>query len=110
MFRERETLEHSILNGLSPLNPSPQGLGVYLEKEVKRLQEPEALDDSKEIVSPKYNRTMHVSAQRLWPHAQPAHAQPDSPKPEREVDMMACPEPRSCLQLILSGRGKISFS
>lgn len=85
MFRERETLEHSILNGMSPSNLSPQGLGVYLEKEVKRLQEPEVLMIPKKQCLP--NTTglcMQASTQRLWPHAQPAHVQPDSPKTERE--------------------------
>ena len=44
----------------------PQGSGTYAEEEVERLLEAEVVDDSKETVSSRHNRTnAHTNAQRL---------------------------------------------
>lgn len=37
MYKLWETLEHSILSGVSLSNPSPQGLEIYVEEEMKRF-------------------------------------------------------------------------
>ena len=55
MHREWETLENSFLNEMSSSNHSPQG---YMEEEAERLQEPEVMEDSKDIVSYRHNDTM----------------------------------------------------
>lgn len=41
------------------------------EKEIERLEETEFMDDHKEAVSSRYNRTdAHMKSPRLWQHAQ----------------------------------------
>ena len=52
-----ETMEHSILNGVPLSNSSYQGLTIYVEEEVGRLQELEVVDESKETVSSRHNST-----------------------------------------------------
>ena len=37
IMKQRETLEHSALNEMSPSNPSPQGSGNPVEEEVARV-------------------------------------------------------------------------
>lgn len=44
---DRHQLEHSLLNGKSPLHTSSQGLGNPTEEEVERVLEPERTEDSK---------------------------------------------------------------
>ena len=44
-------MKHSVLNEMSSSNPSPQGSGIYVEKEARRLLESEVKKDgSKETV------------------------------------------------------------
>lgn len=45
-------LEHSVLNESSLSNPSPQGSGIYAEKEEERLGELEVENGSKQTASP----------------------------------------------------------
>ena len=37
LWRERETLAHSVLNGMSSSNSSPQGSWMYAEEDTERL-------------------------------------------------------------------------
>lgn len=76
MYREGKHLEESFLNGISlsnpPLNiPGPifplilQDLNT--EEEIERFLEPEVMDDSKESVFSRHNRTDgHTNSQRQW--------------------------------------------
>lgn len=56
MCQYRETLEHSVLNGMSPGNPSPQGSESFLEDVSKMLQEPVGLEQIKGTRPPGYVR------------------------------------------------------
>lgn len=48
------------------IKPLPQGSGTYAEEDMERLLEAEVVDDSKEIVSSRHNRTdAHTNPQRL---------------------------------------------
>lgn len=47
-------------------NPKPQDSE---KEEVKRLEEPEVVDDSKKKVSSRYKSNTHRSSQRLWQQA-----------------------------------------
>lgn len=52
-------------------NSRLQGSIQFAEEEVERLQEPKVMDDSKEILSSRHNRTdAHKNSQRLWKHNQ----------------------------------------
>lgn len=61
---EEETLEHSLLNGMSSWAPplKPQG---YLWKRMHRLYKPEGRDDSKEMVSYTTGLT-YIQTHRQW--------------------------------------------
>ena len=45
---DRQTLEHQVLYGMSPSNPSPQGSWSYEEKEAERWWEPVGMEYIKE--------------------------------------------------------------
>lgn len=47
MFREWETLAHSVLNGRPPSNLSPEGSEGFAEEETKLLWEPVEMDITK---------------------------------------------------------------
>ena len=55
MWREWETLEHSVLNGMTPSKPFPQDSGIYAEEETERLREPKMMVNSKETVFSRHN-------------------------------------------------------
>lgn len=66
MSKERETLDHLVLNGMFSSKPSLQDSGTYEEKEVERFQEPEVTENSKVTVSCGHNRTdVQTNSQRL---------------------------------------------
>lgn len=55
-FREWETLEHLVLNGMPLLN-HPHVPGSYTVEEAESLEELEVMYNSKKTVSSKHNRT-----------------------------------------------------
>lgn len=69
--------------------PPKKNRGSYADEEAERLQELEnSMDNTKETVSPKHNRTdAHLNAQRLWPHAQGLY--------RFKVDTVSAPRGRS---------------
>lgn len=44
--------------------PSPQGLGMTVEEEAERVQEPEVADDHKETVSSRYSKAVLFRSSR----------------------------------------------
>lgn len=57
VYREWESLQHSILNVMFPSNLSHQGSGNPAEVKRKTLQELERMEDTKETRFTRYNRT-----------------------------------------------------
>ena len=55
-----------VLNEISLSNSSLQGSRVYAEEVLKKLLQPEVMDDFKETASSRYNRAdTHMNSQRL---------------------------------------------
>lgn len=71
MHRRWETLEKSALKGMPLSDPSSHSSGVYVEEKVKKMHEPEVVDDTKRAASSRPNGTnVHMNSQRRWQHAQ----------------------------------------
>lgn len=68
MCQYPETLEHSVLNGMSPRNPSSQSSESFLEEVSKMLPEPVGLEEIKETRPPGYGRA--DANMKLWQQAQ----------------------------------------
>ena len=65
MYRERETLQHSVLNRCLHQAFSPRGSEIYEDEERERLHQPEVKGDPKELPS-SHNRTEgHRSSRTL---------------------------------------------
>lgn len=60
MLRKWETLEHTVLYGMSLSNPSPPGAGNYVEEDVERGEEQEVVDDSQRAESSRHTRANAV--------------------------------------------------
>lgn len=62
-------MEHSVLNGMHLLNPSPQGSGIYSEEREERWEELEVVNESKQTASSRHNKGV-TQTHRLFQHVQ----------------------------------------
>lgn len=86
----------------------PQVSGIYTEEEEERLLESKIVDDSKETVASRYNRTdMDMKSQTLEQHTQDRHKfEPDEISAQRrESKHKTLPLTRTYLQLIPAEKG-----
>ena len=69
MCRVQKNQQHSVLNGMSSSNSSPQGSGKDVKEEVEGVYEPELMWDSKDIESSRHKRAhTAMNSLRLWQH------------------------------------------
>ena len=66
-------MEHSVLNGMSPSNPSLRAQGTIWKKRQKAYIKAKKLEDTKKTVSSRYKTDPCMNSQRLWQHAQGLH-------------------------------------
>lgn len=65
-------MEHPVLNGMSPLNPSLWG-SMNLVKKAERFEEPEGMEDIKETRPSRSTADAPMNSQSLWPHSYSLH-------------------------------------
>ena len=109
MYREWASLEHSVLNGVSPSNPFPQVSGNIEEEEVERFEAPEGMEDTKETWHSTNKTDTHMNSQILLQHAKVCPSPTRQGPSSERVDRSHPAELRSYSQLTTASKWKISL-
>lgn len=85
--KEWETQQLSVLNGISPSNPFPQGSWMTVEEEAENTIRAMDVEDTKDTKPSRHNSIeAHLNSQKLWQRAQDLH----SPKSDGVLALRNC--------------------